>query len=190
MLGQPTDPHALGFGFRGLELVGWHVRAVAAIDDHGVRGPEPARHARRVHGRVAAAVDRDATEPRGFVGLDLAQERDGVQHLAGIARGDLRPLAEMRADRDEAGLEPAVSHLRLDVSDLVIRGDLDAQPLNLPDLGLEHRARHAVGGDAEVHHAARDRPGVANLHRVAEAGEMVGGRQAGRPGADHKHSLA
>jgi hypothetical protein len=96
----------------------------------------------------------------------------------------------MRADRDEAGVEAAVLHLRLDVSDLVIRGDLDAQSLNRPDLGLEHRARHAVGGNAEGHHAARDRPGVANLHRVAEAGEMVGGGKAGRPGADHKHPLA
>jgi hypothetical protein len=41
-----------------------------------------------------------------------------------------------------------------------------------------------------MHHAARHGPGVADLHRVAEAGEVIGGGQAGRPGADHQHPLA
>ena len=161
-----------------------------SIDDHGLRRAEPARHPRRVHGGVAAAVDRDATELRRLVGLDRAQERHGVQHLASIARGDLGPLAEVRADRDEAGVEAAVPHLRLDILDLVIRGDPDAQLLDLTDLGLEQGARHAVGGNAEVHHAARDRAGIADLDLVPEAGEVVAGGDARGPGAHHQHPLA
>ena len=58
--GQPLDLDAFRQRLVGLELVGGHVRPVAAIDDHRVVGAEPARGARGVHRGVAAAVDHDA----------------------------------------------------------------------------------------------------------------------------------
>ena len=58
------------------------------------------------------------------------------------------------------------------------------------DLGVEHVARQPVVGDAEAHHAAGQRAGLADRHRVAEAGQVVGGGEPGRAGADHQHPLA
>ena len=58
------------------------------------------------------------------------------------------------------------------------------------DLGVEDLARQPVARDAEAHHPAGPRAGVVDLDRVAEAREVVGGRQPGRPGADDEHALA
>ncbi len=58
------------------------------------------------------------------------------------------------------------------------------------DLGVEHVARQAVFGNAEAHHAARERAGFADRHAMAETGEMIGGRQARRAGADDEDAFA
>ena len=58
------------------------------------------------------------------------------------------------------------------------------------DLLHQHVARQAVGGDAEMQHAARQRPRLVHLHLVAQPREVVGGRQPARPGADDQHALA
>ncbi len=58
------------------------------------------------------------------------------------------------------------------------------------DLGVEHGARQAVGRDAVAHHPARLRAVVAHRDRVAEPGEVVGGRQAAGTGADDEDALA
>ena len=41
-----------------------------------------------------------------------------------------------------------------------------------------------------MHHAAGNRPGFLDLDRVPESGEMIGGREPARPGADDQHPLA
>ena len=184
------DLDAFGLRFVGLECVRRHVRAVAPIDDHRFRGAEPACHPGRVHGGVASAIDRHAAKLRRLVALDVAQETDRVEHLAGIARRDLGTLGQVRADCDEAGIKPALLHLRLDVLDLVVKRDPDAQVLDLPDLGLEHVARHPIGGNAEVHHAAGQRSGIPDLDLMTEACQVIAGGQTRGPGADHEHALA
>ena len=57
------------------------------------------------------------------------------------------------------------------------------------DLSTEHVARQAVGRDPVAHHPAGLVAGVADLDLVAEPRQVVGGRQAARPGADDQHAL-
>ena len=67
---------------------------------------------------------------------------------------------------------------------------LHAHLLDAGDLGEQVGARQAIGGNAEMQHAAGHRTGLADLHLMAEAGEVVGGRQAARTGADDQDALA
>ena len=55
---------------------------------------------------------------------------------------------------------------------------------------VEHVAGQPVGRDAVAHHPAGLVAGVADLDLVAEPGQVVGGRQPARPGADDQHPLA
>ena len=108
-----------------------HVRAVATVDDQRFVGAQPPRGARGVHRRVAAAVDDDAApKTRRLAGLDVMQQRDGVEHAPGIPRRNIDVLADLRADRDEDGVEVACRLLGQHVLDLVIEGDLDAHGLD------------------------------------------------------------
>ena len=66
---------------------------------------------------------------------------------------------------------------------------LDAQAEDPLDLLLEDLARQPVLGDADGHHAAGDRHRLEDGDRVAEAGEVVGGRHAGRPAAHDRDLL-
>ena len=96
----------------GLVLVGRHLRARAAVDDQRLLGAHAPGDARGVHGGVAAAVDGDApADPRPLAELDAAQERDGVDDPARVARGDVDPLREVRADGDEDGVEATLGLL-------------------------------------------------------------------------------
>ena len=58
------------------------------------------------------------------------------------------------------------------------------------DLGVEDRAGEPVGGDAVAHHAAELRRRVDQADLVAEAAQVVGGAEPGRPGPDHEDALA
>ena len=68
--------------------------------------------------------------------------------------------------------------------------ELDAQVEDALDLGVEHVARQPVLGNAEAHHAAGERSGVDDLDAVAEAPQVIGGRQARGSRADDEHALA
>ena len=57
-------------------------------------------------------------------------------------------------------------------------------------LCVEHVARQAVAGDAEAHHAPGHRAGLADRDGVPATGEVVGGGEPGRAGADDQHPLA
>ena len=58
------------------------------------------------------------------------------------------------------------------------------------DLGVEDVAWQPVCRDAEAHHAAGHRAGLADRDLVAATGEVVGGGKARRAGADDQHPLA
>jgi hypothetical protein len=169
----------------GLEVVRRHAAAVAAVDDHRFVDAEALRRACRVHRGIAAAVDGDAApELRYFALLGAGQEADGVEDLAGFAARDVDLLADVRTYRDEHGIEAAFFLFGEHVIDPMVERDLHPHVLDAFDLGLEFIARHAVGRDAEMDHAARDGPCLADLDFVAEPDEMVGRRQPARSGAD------
>ena len=58
--------------------------------------------------------------------------------------------------------------------------------LDAGDLRQQIGARQAIGRDAEMQHAAGQRAGLADLDLMAESGQVIGGRQPARAGADHQ----
>ena len=104
--------------------------------------------------------------------------------------GDRRAPGEMGADRDEDRIEAVLGEGRLDVLDLAVELQRHAHGEDARDLGVEHFAGEAVFRDAEAHHAARHRPGLADRHGMAEPGEVIGGREPAGARADHQHPLA
>ena len=61
-----------------------------------------------------------------------------------------------------------------------------AQPV---DLGLEYLAGQAVGGNPVGQDPAGSIVGIVDGDRIAEANEVIGTRQARRPGADDADAL-
>ena len=189
---QPVDPHALALGVLGLLLVGRHLLAGAPVDDQRLVRAQPAGDPGGVHRRVAAAVDRDAAaDHRPLAGGDAAQERHRVHDRPGVAGRDVDPLGQVRADRDEDRVEAALLAARRrgprPGARSVIRTPSAAIRSSSP---VEHVAGQPVGRDAVAHHPAGLVARVADLDLVAEPGQVVGGRQPARPGADHEHPLA
>ena len=81
----------------------------------------------------------------------------------------------MRADGDEDRIEPSLVTLGGEVLDAMRGGDAHTQHDDALKLGVEHVARHSVGGDPVAHHPARLLAGVADLDLVAESRQVVGG---------------
>ena len=188
---EPAHHHALLLGLSNLELVSGHAVAITAVDDHRVGGAEALGGAGRVHRGVAAAVDDDlAAEQRLLVGLHRLEHRDGVEDARGLAGRDVGVLADVGADREERRVEAAFGHRLFDVGDLPVQLELDANRQDSVDLGIEHVAREPVGRDPEAHHAAGHRPGLEDRHLVAEAAQVVRGREAGGAGTDDQNALA
>ena len=52
------------------------------------------------------------------------------------------------------------------IFNFVVEDDTDTHPLDASDFGFKNLTGQAVGRDAEVHHAARKRSGVADLNFV------------------------
>ena len=95
----------------------------------------------------------------------------------------------MGADGHERGVEePAKAQLGLDVGDLGVELQRDAHVEDAVDLGVQDVAGQPVLRDAVAHiMPPGSATGVLDRHHVTQAGEVVGGRQAGRPGPDHQH---
>ena len=72
----------------------------------------------------------------------------------------------------------------------MLAGHPHAQRRDPVHLAAQDVARHPVGRDAVAHHPAGLGAGVADLDLVAQPGQVVGGRQPARPGADDEHPLA
>ncbi len=171
---QPVDTHAFALGVGRLLLVRRHLLAGAPVDDDRLFGAEPARHPGRVHRGVAAAVDRDPLADVGrLAGGHVAQEADGVEDRPRITRRNVDPLGQVRADRDEHGIEAAAPPLGVEVAHPVAGHHAHAHLGDAGDLGVEHVTRHPVGGNAVTHHAAGLVTRVADLDLVPEPGEVV-----------------
>ncbi len=102
---QPVDLHILFERLVGLELVGRHVGAVAAVDDQRLV-PQPFGDPGSIHRGVATAINGDpAAQFGGVTGFHVLEEADGVEHLAGIAGRDVGALADVSADGDKDRVE-------------------------------------------------------------------------------------
>ena len=152
---EPLDLDALLDRFVGLEGVRRHVGPVAPVDDQGLVGAQTPRRPRRIHRRIAAAInDHPAAQKRGLARADVMQQRNRVEDPHGVARRNLDMLAHIRADREEGGVEPPCRDFGQDVFNLVIEDDLHSGGLDPANFALEIFSGQAVGGNAELHHAA------------------------------------
>ncbi len=167
-----------------------HFVAGAAIDDDRF-GAHALGRARDVDRGVAAAIDDDAATEHWFVlAFHAAQHGNGVDDFRHGASGDVGPLADVRADGEERGVELAGLHRFLDVVDLGVEPDLDAHVDDALHLGIEHVARQTILRNAEAHHAAHQRAGLAHGDLVAKTAQVIRGRHAGGAGADDQNALA
>jgi hypothetical protein len=164
---QPLHQHALFERLLDLEVVRRHAVAGATVDDDRLAGAQALGGARSVHRRVPAAVDDDApAEQRRRLALHVAQQRDRVEDVCSLSRGDVGALADVGADSEEGSVEFAALHLLEDVGHLRIALELHAEVEDARDLGVQDLARQAVARDAEAHHAAGHRSGLADRDGV------------------------
>jgi hypothetical protein len=172
--GEPLHQDALLKGLLDLGVVRRHPLAGAPVDDHGFLGAQPLRGPGDVDRSVAAAVDRHAaSEQRQLAVLDVVQDADRVEDARGLAGGHVGPLADLRTDGQEHGVEAARRHLVQSVLGPVLELEGHAHVGDALDLGVEDGARQPVLRDAEAHHAARERRGVAKRHSMAEPTQVV-----------------
>ena len=73
---------------------------------------------------------------------------------------------------------------------LMVGDDADAHGLDAADFAHQILARQPIGWNAEMHHASRQWARLADLDRVAQSRQVIGGRQPAWPGTDHKDALA
>ena len=189
---EPLHQHALLLGLLDLEVVRRHPVARAAVDDDRLLGAEPLRGAGGVHRGVARRrrrrrAGRAAAAPRPPC-CGAARRRRAI--CAAVAGRDVRALADVRADREEGGVERALLHRVEDARHLAVRARASRRARRSGATSASRIvARQPVARDPEAHHPAGCGPGVADGDGVAEAGEVVGGREPGGPGADDEHPL-
>ena len=163
----------------------FHVGAVGKENDYRFFRAEAFGRARCVHRGVAGAVDNNAaTQFGGFAGADFLQQADGVDDMGGVARGDVDMAPGLRADRNEDGVEIAVPLLCQHVLHLMVQDDTNPCRLDPSDFLHQDFAGQPVGGDAEVQHATGQRASLMNFDLVAEQGQVIGGGEAARTGAN------
>ena len=188
---EPLDLDAFLQRLLKLEIMRGHPVAGAAIDDDGVGGAQTPRGARHVDRGVAAAINHHAAaQHRLLRALHRAQHRHRVEDARAVLGGNVGALGDMGADGQIGRVGLFRRHARHDVGDLFVVAKRHAHVGDALHFGVEHVARQAVFRDAEAHHAARRRPGLDHRDAMAHAAQVVGRRQARRPGAHHQHMLA
>ena len=187
---EPLHLDSLVLCLLHLEVVSRHPVPGATVDHDRFLRAETPRGAGSVHRGVAAAVHRDpATERGALLAFHAAQQGDGIDDVRCLAGRDVGALADLGADCDEDGIETVFAHRAEGVRHVGLELDLDAKRLDPGDLGVENLARQPVARDPESHHPAGSGAGVADGHLVAEACQVVGGREPTRAGADDQHAL-
>ncbi len=187
---QEAQVHAFLLAAQHFVVACRHFLSRAAIHHVDHLGAEAARGAGVVGGDVAAADDGDALadDDVGVRRADQAerggaQEGRAVHHVGQAVAGQAELVAALGADADEdrlVALRKEVVHLL----DPGVVADLDAELGDFRDFLVDDVERHAIGGDAVARHAAGGGQGVEDGDAVAFFGEVVGGRESGRAGAD------
>ena len=189
--GQPLDHDPFLQRLFHFEIMRGHFFAGAAIDDDGFGRTQAFGGARHIDGGVAAAIHHNAPPQHRLVfAFHAAQHRNGIDDPGGISRRNIGAFADVRADREESRVEFSGTHAVFDVRHFGVEFERDSKIKDALHFGIQHVARQPILGDAEAHHAARQRTRFVYLHAVSEPREMVCGGQSGRPGTDHQHALA
>jgi hypothetical protein len=179
---------------------GRQLGAGAAVDAHRLVGAQAAGGADGVHGDVAAADDRDALaaqDRRVRVGVVGAHQVDAGQVLVGrvdaleVLAGDVHEDRQAGADGHEDRVELlAQLGQGVGLADDRVRLDLDAVGDQAVDFLLDDVLGQAELGDAVDQDAAGGVEGLEDRDLVAALGQLAGGREAGRSGADDRDLLA
>jgi hypothetical protein len=96
----------------------------------------------------------------------------------------------MRADGEKRCVEAPHRHRLNDVHYLDVEVEGHAEIENARDLRIQHVPRQPIFRNTEAHHPTGDRPRLEDFHRMSQAAQVVGSRQARGPGADDEHAFA
>ena len=103
-----------------------------------------------------------------------------------LLSGDVQLAGEHGPAADEDGIIVLPEFFKGDIlADAGVEVNLHAQVLDHLDLRLQDVLGEAVFGDPHRHPAARHGQGFKDIHAISVRGQIVGGRQAGRTGADN-----
>src|SRR5664280_2056871 len=175
---------------------GRHVLHIAAVDESDRLGALADRGSPAVHSREAAANDYHAALLVARVGQTEGgdpQVFEAVDDPVGRVVGDVDLVGFVAPGGDDGGVEAVglevvqveVRAQRL-VADEVAAELPDGLVFGVEDLGLGQ----PVLRDAVAEHSAGLRVALEDGHVVAREEQVVGRGHAGRPGADHGHTLA
>ena len=175
---------------------GRHVLHVATVDEGHLGGPLADRGADAVH-RGEAATDRhDARAGVARIGQAEGGDLEVLQAVDDAVRILVRDPQHVRVVAPD-GDHDRVEALVLEVVEAEVAPErlaADEAPAEAGDalvLGVEDAVlRQAILGDAVAEHPAGGLVALEDRDVMARDQEVVGGRRAGRPGADHRHPLA
>ena len=188
---EEGELHALALRVVDLGPVGRHLLAAAPVGDRDAGGAQAPGGPRGVHGHVAAADDDDP--PAGEVRRPgRAGPRAGTRRRRGRPGGP-RPgrrgswSAACRSPRGPRRTRRAASAARSRTGLLVTI----STPMSVTFLMSlrDHLGRQPVGRDGEAQEAAGLGRRLEDPDAVADAGQLPGGGQAGRAGADDRDPL-
>ncbi len=184
-----ADPFFLGIV--GLDVVCGHLVAAASVDHPDLAGAQSPGGAGSVHGHVATADDEDPATAEVDVPTELhrAQEPRPAEDALELIAGHAETRRERCAGRDQDDLVAVVVERR-EVLDRGVHLDLDAQGGDVGDVALDDGGGQPVLGDGQAQEAARLGRGFEDLHGVALARQLPGGRQAGRSRADDRDAMS
>ena len=180
--------HPFLFRLLHLFMVGRHFPAGPAVGDGDLLAPEAQTGAGGVDRDVAAADDHDVSaRTTALAERHPAEKIDRSMDLGKIVfAGDAKVERRMGPDGKEEGLEAlGAQRLEIDVfAEPGVEGELDPQLFDLGDLAVDDVLRQAIARDTDHDHAAGPGQGLDDPHRMAVQGQVVGGTQAARSGAD------
>ena len=188
--------------FDDLDVVGRHLlQGLQRTEVHGADVPvaqggargvcgDLAHHgAAYVVGHIAAADDHHAAaQGQGLAHGHRPQELDATVDAlcVGPRQGQLPRALGPNGQHHRVVSLSQIPQAAV-ATDLAARDGLHAQIADDVDLGLDDVPRQPVFGYAHGQHAAEDGLQLVDGHGEAHQGQVVGGGQTGRTGADHAH---
>ena len=188
--GEVLELHAFEPGLVLLLLVDDHLLRPAPVEDRRGLRAEAQRGSARVHRGVAATDDDDVLpDPLRLPEVRPLQEVDAVDHPVELLARDVHRDGVHAAGRRDDRVVAIAKLLEGDVAaDLDVVVELHAVLGDPVDVELDDVARQPEGRDADQRRAPAGRERVVDMHLVTPPGELLGGGQAGGPGADHRHA--